>query len=212
MCSYLEVCQWKGDFKGHDGLNWYTLLLRIEQRQVEIKMEEKVALRRWWSREGKFGQITTVGSSRSWRCVRSAFLQGAFWKILTETVFRSSERLTSMTESNKIHVTQHSLYCPALRYEPTDGWHGISLTNEMITFTQVHVTDVLLGLTSTSTEYTIWRSNREGLIRKNPSQFSHEELEIKLRLSADRGQFLTLLVALLSFPQPFCNKKCLEHR
>ena len=82
----------------------------------------------------------------------------------------------------------------------------------MITFTQVHVTDVLLGFTSTSTEYTIWRSNGEGLIRKNPSQFSHEELEIKLRLSADREQFLTLLVASLSFPQPFCNKKCLEHR
>lgn len=169
-----------------------------------------MALRRWWSQEGKSGQITTEGSSQSWRCMCSAFFQGAFWKILTETVFRSGERLTSVTESNKIHVTQHSLYCPALRYQPTDGWHGIALTNEMITFTHVHVTDVLLGLTSTSTEYTIWRSNRDGLIRKNPSQFSHEELEIRLRLSADREQFLTLLVASLSFPQPFCIKECLE--
>ena len=166
-----------------------------------------MALRRWWSHGGKFGQITTVWSSRSWRCVRSAFLQGAFWNLHLSL----ERKVNAVTESNKIHVTQHSLYYPALRDEPIDGWHVISATNEMITFTQVHVTDVLLGLTSTSTEYTIWRSNREGLIRKNPSEFSHEELEIKLRLSADREQFLTLLVASLSFPQPFCIKEYLEH-
>lgn len=162
-------------------------------------------------------QITTVGSSRTRRCVRSALLQGPYWKILTEpSASRSGERSVTGFKLDQCHVTFTLLTGITWRTDRRMTWHFVDQWNGYLHASACH--RCLAGLDFNIHRIHNLKIEQRGLIRENPRQFSQEELEIKLRLSVEREQFLTLLVKSLSFTQslyhrmPWAPLTAAEHR